>query len=257
MLALYASMSAMDECFMRVTWELNLPPSPFLVGDRMTWCKGTNSRQREICTAIQERFGQLRPITRSYGWLVRQPSNADPSVVAVYIGQHHVGFVPPVMAATFAPYLDALLAHLRLGDPMIGHASCLITLKTVRDGAWLVGLIGPWPPGESSDEFWLPDRQQDSEREVGNPVVVSDVSKEDVAKYRYKIEAINRVQKGMTLDELIAAIGQDPGKTSETVTKKCTKHVLHFVEDVMSNGRYLLRVTLEDGIVVSWVGERP
>lgn len=73
---------------------------------------------------------------------------------------------------------------------------------------------------------------------------------------RYAREGINRVQKGMTLEQIIAAVGHNPGKISETVTKKWTKHVLSFVEDYESNGRYLLCVTLEDGIVVSWVGDR-
>lgn len=242
----------MDDSFLRVLWEPGLPASPFLVGDRVTWCKGTLSRQAEIRTALRERFGQERPIVRSYGWLCREPDNAvDANAIAVYIGRHKVGFVPAPMAAIFAPHLDDLLTQLRLGDPLLGHASCLVTFQTVRDGAWIVGLIGPWPPSESRDEFWKPDRE---------PTVRGAATPKTIAKLRGKAtdkgRAIARLlRQGMTRAELIEAVGEPPGKTAETVTKKCTRHVLHFDEDVMRSGRYLLKVTLEDGVVVSWARE--
>lgn len=121
-------------------------PSAMLLGDRIVWAKGTLSRQAQIKAFL----GRKRALVRWYAWLVREPTNPhDPNAIAVYLGQHHVGYLAAPIAKAFAPQVDAL----RLGD---GHPSCLCTIKTVPDGALLVGLIGPWPRDESTSEGWVP-----------------------------------------------------------------------------------------------------
>jgi hypothetical protein len=61
------------------------------------------------------------------------------------------------------------------------------------------------------------------------------------------------LRKGMTRDEVIAAVGE-PDDVDERVTKKKTKHVLKY-RDYVATSRFRLRVTLEDGVVVGWSGE--
>jgi hypothetical protein len=241
-----------DDFFIPVQWPGGAPVSPFLVGDRLAWAKGTLSRQAEIRAALRERFGEERLVTRSFAWLVREPQNAvSADAIAVYIGAHKIGFMPGALAGIFAPTIDGL-AQRELGQPPLGHPSCLMTIQTVRDGAFIVGLIGPWPPNESRDEFWKPETAEPSEKLSPS----AEVTDQQVASFSWRHAAITRMKRGMTREQLLETVGEAPGKLDERVTKTCTRHVMHFLEDPERNGRYLLKVTLEDGIVVSWHGAR-
>ena len=237
--------------FAIVQWGPGVQPSPLLLGTDLVWAKGTLIRQAEVVYAMHEVFGPERAERgelRTYAWLILEPENPhDANAVAVYIGQRHVGYIPRELAAEVSPQLRQL-RHVRWfnGQP-VGPASCVAVLRRTADGTRLVGCVGPWPPLQSQIVAQRKvEAEQDAQRQ-----------KEAGEEHRRRSGALDAVKKGMTREQLIAALGTRPGKEEEKATKRAMRHTLHFFEDYEKPGKYELKVVLEDGAVVEWSGTRP
>lgn len=74
----------------------------------------------------------------------------------------------------------------------------------------------------------------------------------DATREHERRTAASRLARGMARAELIRTLGE-PDAVDERVMKKTTKHVFKYFP--AGKNKYRLKVTLEDGVVVSWAGE--
>ena len=232
--------------FAIVQWGPQGAPSPLLLGWDVVWCKGTFYRQDAIRAVMRTLLplGVTSLDIRTFAWLVLEPQNPhDPNACAVYLAQHHVGYLPRELAALMAPKLASLLGLRWFDGRPVGPASCIASIQVADDGARTVGLVGPWPQPSPP-----PRQAPDPLVEKANQIVAAAAER--------RSRALDRIKKGMTREELVAALGEEPGKVDEKMTKKCAKHTLYFFEDYDHEGRYELKVSLEDGIVAEWSGTR-
>lgn len=130
-----------------VEWDGGLA-SALLLGDRVTWAKGTHFRQENLLGVLRGK----QSIKMAIATLVREPANAhDSNAIAVMMGDSevlHVGYLDRAIAAEIAEQIDAL------GSSVSGAPTCLASVyKTGAHGdrAYTVKLLGPWPIKLSSD----------------------------------------------------------------------------------------------------------
>jgi hypothetical protein len=237
--------SSVEDFFTLVLWDPNQPPSAFLMGERIAWLKGVRHRQTEIIEAVKARFGSIRGVTRTPGWLVREPQNVhDANAVAVYLGAYCVGYLARELAAVTAPTIDGMArAGLAFAGRPCGHPSCLVQIKPVTDGTLIVGAVGPWPAHVSGAE--VPNAP-------ATPPKSEDKAAASTPYVGRREAAVARLRLDMSTDELVEALGERPAKVDAKVTKKGTRETFHFFEHYLREGRFTLKVSALDGKVFEW-----
>lgn len=131
-----------------LTWGEHDEESAFLLGDRVTWAKGTRARQQELQGVLRGKQSLKMGIAR----LVREPANVhDSNAVAILMGidrLEKVGYLRREIAAELAESIDALSASSNAAPTVL---AAIEKIGAFGDQAWAVKLLGPWPIKLSSE----------------------------------------------------------------------------------------------------------